>query len=156
MSPASRPAKSNRQQSAGYSHGSTAPQQSDVGPATPEHNRTEDRRSRTNSRRHPLSEPLDHHAQMRLIHAEVVHAFVKVALGKLAVEPGYQSQSLLPMNLAIPDFMRRIRRGPPDAELEIPEVVVQTVQLVVEAGVFAVCSLASTLIIRFEIRMFAR
>lgn len=75
------------------------------------------------------------------MHFQVVQDFTKIALGELTVEPPNQSHAFLPGEVLVPDFLRCIVGRPPEAELHERRVVVEVVNLVVDAVVFTVRAL---------------
>jgi hypothetical protein len=74
-------------------------------------------------------------------HLEIVHYLRKIAFREFAVEFVHQRDAFFTGKMLVPDFLRSVVSGAANAELYEGRVVVQVVDLVVDAVVLAVSAL---------------
>ena len=79
---------------------------------------------------------MDYLARLLLRETHVAAGFGEVPLREFGVKLMYQGHAFFARDLAISDFVRRVRSTAPNAELDICQVVVQPVESVIETCVF--------------------
>src|SRR5574341_727299 len=74
------------------------------------------------------------------IHSQILHHLLEVPLRELPVKAFHKRNSFFSRQVFVSDFLCRVVTSAPKAKFYIRSIIVETVQLVIEAIILAVCS----------------